>query len=55
MFSIRTEWTDVAGRLMHEPMAYHFVFTLESLSALATGTAGNGTVVRAALRVDVCV
>jgi hypothetical protein len=55
VFSVWTEWTHIARRLMHEAVAYHFVFAFEAFSAFGTGTASDWAVVRPVLRVDVCV
>lgn len=54
MFAVWTEWANIAGRLVHEAMPYHFVFAFESLTAFASGAALNGAIVRTRLRVDVC-
>jgi hypothetical protein len=55
VFSVGTEWTDVTGRLMHEPMPDHFVFPLEALSTFSSWTIGNGAVMGTTLRVHICV
>ena len=36
VFSLRTEWTDVAWRLMDQAMPDHFVFSLEPFTAFRT-------------------
>jgi hypothetical protein len=55
VFAIRTKWTDIAGRLMHEAVADHFVLALEAFAAFGADTAGDGAVVWAVLEVHVCV
>lgn len=49
------ERADVAGRFVHETVADHLVFALETLAADAARAIGDGTVVRSGLGVDVCV
>jgi hypothetical protein len=49
MFAIWTKRTDIAGRLMHEAVADHFVLTLEAFPTFRADTAGDGTVVWAIL------
>jgi len=46
MFSIRTERTNIARRIVNEAMTFHFVLALESFTTFATLTAFDGTVVR---------
>lgn len=41
-----TKGADVAGRLMHETMADHFILSLEAFAAFAPGTALDCAVVR---------
>lgn len=53
VFAIRAKGADVAGGLVHETVADHFVFALEAFAAFAAGAFLDRAVVGAVLGVDV--
>jgi hypothetical protein len=53
MLLIRAERTHVAGRIVDQTMSNHFVLAFKPLPADTSRTAGNRTVVRALLGVNV--
>ena len=53
MLLVRTEWTYVSRRIVHQSMPYHFVFALESFTALRARAVFYWAVVRPFLRMDV--
>jgi hypothetical protein len=55
VLAIRTVWTHIAGGIVDEAVADHFVFALKALAAFGARAAVDGTVVRPVLGVDVCV
>lgn len=50
---IRTEWTDITRRIMHQAMPHHFIFALEAFPTHATWTAFYRTEMRPLLGMDV--
>jgi hypothetical protein len=55
MFAVRAKRANVARRLMHKPVPYHFILSFETFAALASRTVFYWTVVWAVGRVHVCV
>lgn len=55
MLPLRAEGTDVAGAVVHEPVADHLVLALEAFAAFGAGAACYGAVVWTVLAVDVLV
>lgn len=53
MLPVWTEWTHVAGRLMHKAVSNHLVLTLEAFPTLASWAAFDWTEVWPCLRMDV--
>lgn len=53
MLSFRTKGTDIAWRLMHQAMAYHFVLPLESFASFGPRTRLHGAIVWSVLTVYV--
>lgn len=54
MFSVGAKWTDIAGRGMHKAMTNHFILPFKPFSTLGSWASCNGTIVRSALRMNVC-
>jgi hypothetical protein len=55
MFSVWTEWTHVAGRLVNKTMPYHFVLSFKAFATFGAWAAGYWAVMRSVLRMYVCV
>lgn len=53
MLLIGTERTHIAWGIMHQAVAHHFIFALESFPAYASWTTFYGTEMRSVLRVHV--
>ncbi len=53
MFAIRTEWTDIAWRIMHQTVANHFILPFEPSATLGSRATLDRTVMWPVLRVDI--
>ena len=54
VLAIRAERTNVAWRIMHEPVSDHLIFSLESLTFLSSRTAHYGAEMWPVFRMYVC-
>jgi len=55
VFSVRAKWADIAGRGMHKAVTNHFILSFKAFPTLGSWACCNGTIVRSALRMNVCV